>query len=437
MLSEFAIKIENVTKTYTIYNKPVDRLYDLILNGSNRGRQIYALDSVNMNIPKGKTIGLIGHNGSGKSTLLQIIAGTLKPTNGSVHVGGKIAALLELGSGFNPEFSGRENVVLNGTLMGLSRDEINQRMHSIIDFADIGDFIEQPVKTYSSGMFLRLAFAAAVHTDPDILIVDEALAVGDARFQNKCFRKFKEFQEAGKTILFVSHTTELLVRHCDYAYLLNKGKMIFEGTPKDVVNEYHDQLFGKMETVSVHVASENKSNEQVWENEEENFNNSRPDEDKCISNLTYNPQEYRWGSRDAEIVDYQIVSDGRYNQMEYNSAFPMSIGLKIKFNKTILRPIYGLTIKTTDGVIVYGSNSRDLGRPFSIKNQGDWSIIKFEFLPNLVQADYFISLGVAEDIPGEEPIPLDRRYDMIHVKLSHNSLGFGIVDLNMNVTELR
>ncbi|MEV5027350.1 ABC transporter ATP-binding protein [Paenibacillus sp. LPE1-1-1.1] len=437
MLSDYAIEIKNVTKTYTVYNKPIDRLYDLILNGSNRGRQINALDSVNMNIPKGKTIGLIGQNGSGKSTLLQIIAGTLKPTYGNVHVGGKIAALLELGSGFNPEFSGRENVVLNGTLMGLSRDDINQRMDSIIDFADIGDFIEQPVKTYSSGMFLRLAFAAAVHTDPDILIVDEALAVGDARFQNKCFRKFKEFQEAGKTILFVSHTTELLVRHCDYAYLLNKGKMIFEGAPKDVVNEYHDQLFGKTEMVPVNTTSVSKKNAHERENEEDTFITIRPNDDNCIKNLTYNPQEYRWGNRDAEIVDYQIESDGRYNQMEYNTAFPMSISLKVKFNKTILRPVYGLTIKTTDGVIVYGSNSRDQGQPFIIKNQDDWSIVKFEFLPNLVQADYFISLGVAEDIPGEEPIPLDRRYDMIHVKLSHNTLGFGIVDLNMNVTELR
>lgn len=437
MLSDYAIQIENVTKTYTVYNKPVDRLYDLILNGSNRGRQINALDSVSMNIPRGKTIGLIGHNGSGKSTLLQIIAGTLRATNGTIHVSGKIAALLELGSGFNPEFSGHENVVLNGTLMGLSRDEINQRMESIIDFADIGEFIDQPVKTYSSGMFLRLAFAAAVHTDPDILIVDEALAVGDARFQNKCFRKFKEFQEAGKTILFVSHTTELLVRHCDYAYLLNKGKMVFEGTPKDVVNEYHDQLFGKKEIIVKKAVSGGRTDNKLWGNEEENFKESRPDEDQCVKNLTYNIQEYRWGSREAEIVDYQIVSDGRYNQVEYNSAFPMSISLKIRFNKTVLRPVYGLTIKTTDGVIVYGSNSRDLGQPFIIKNQGDWSIVKFEFVPNLVQADYFISLGVAEDIPGEEPTPLDRRYDMIHVKLSHNTLSFGIVDLNMNVTELR
>lgn len=437
MLSEYAIKIENVTKTYTIYNKPVDRLYDLISNASNRGRHINALESVSMNIPKGKTIGLIGQNGSGKSTLLQIIAGTLKPTSGSFQVGGKIAALLELGSGFNPEFSGRENVILNGTLMGLTKDQISQRMEAVIDFADIGSFIDQPVKTYSSGMFLRLAFAAAIHTDPDILIVDEALAVGDARFQNKCFRKFKEFQEAGKTILFVSHTTELLVRHCDYAYLLNSGRMVFEGTPKDVVNEYHDQLFGKTEKAIEKEVGKNVSSEQLGDDLESTFINSKPNEDRCVSNITYNSQEYRWGSRDAEIIDYQIVSDGRYNQVEYNSSFPMTVSVKVKFNKTILKPVYGLTIKTIDGVIVYGSNSRDLGQPFVIKNQGEWSIIKFEFIPNLVHADYFISLGVAEDIPGEEPIPLDRRYDMIHVKLSHNTLGFGIIDLDMNVTEVR
>ncbi len=435
MSSEWSITVENVEKVYTAYQKPLDRLIDLATNKYDRGRQIYALDSISMKIPKGKTVGLIGQNGSGKSTLLQIIAGTLNPTRGKVEVSGKIAALLELGSGFNPEFTGKENVYMNGTIMGLSKSEITARMDSIIEFADIGTFIDQPVKTYSSGMFLRLAFATAVHTDPDILIVDEALAVGDARFQNKCFRKIKEFQEQGKTILFVSHTTELLVRHCDYAYLLDKGKLKFEGSPKDVVNEYYDILFGH---TSKKVEKEKEGSRQ--DNEKKNKSNlfvSNPStHDVCAEKLNYNAQEYRWGNRDAEIIDYEVESDERYDQIEYNSSYPMSVKMKVKFNKTILRPVYGLTIKTTDGVIVYGSNSRDQSQPFIIKEAGELAFVQFMFTPNLVQGDYFISLGVAEDVPGEEPVPLDRRYDLIHLRFSHNTLGFGIVDLDMKVTEM-
>lgn len=442
MSSEWAIVAENIDKAYTIYNKPSDRLFDLFSQGQVRGKQIHALDDVSIKIPKGKTIGLIGQNGSGKSTLLQIIAGTLQPTGGNVTVNGKIAALLELGSGFNPDFAGRDNVMMNGALMGLTKEEILQRMDSIEAFADIGEFIDQPVKTYSSGMFLRLAFAAAVHTDPDILIVDEALAVGDARFQNKCFRKFKEFQEAGKTIIFVSHTTELLVRHCDYAYLLNKGKLVQEGNPKEVVNEYLDLLFGKSESgiqekKMVAIDSiESKPSLDDSVNKVATFIESRPNEDSCVTRKSYNPQEYRWGTQDATIMDYLVISDQRVDQIEYNSDHLMTIYFKVKFNKKVLCPIYGLTIKTMDGVVVYGSNSRDINGKYKVKDSTEWSILKFEFVPKLIQGDYFVSLGVAEDIPGEEAVPLDRRYDLIHLKFFHNSLGFGITDLEMTVDEL-
>jgi lipopolysaccharide transport system ATP-binding protein len=444
MSSDYAITVKNVSKIYHLYNKPVDRLKESFLGRGRFSKEVVALHSVNLNIPKGATVGLIGQNGSGKSTLLQIISGILTPSSGEVFVNGKIAALLELGSGFNPEFTGRENVIMNGTIMGLTHDEILEKMPSIEEFAEIGHFIDQPVKTYSSGMFLRLAFATAIHTDPDILIVDEALAVGDTRFQNKCYRKFKEFQEKGKTILFVTHTTDLLVRHCDYAFLLNKGELIMEGKPRDVVNKYLDILYGKNNTVLQQIDADNEqTKEALFEKYPDlpskvvNFLLQKNDKDNCTSRRSYNSAEYRWGNKNAEIMDYLIVSNEQYDHVEYNSFDRMDVYVKVKFNKSVKRPIFGLTIKTTDGVTVYGTNSRDVDCKIGEKLENQWTVVKFSFIPRLVQGDYFISLGVAEEQTNQEIIPLDRRYDMIHIKFFHNSLGFGIVDLEMNVVEVR
>jgi lipopolysaccharide transport system ATP-binding protein len=444
MSSNYAIRVQEVSKVFQLYNKPSDRLKEALFGRGKYSREVVALNRVSLNIPKGATVGLIGQNGSGKSTLLQIICNILSPTEGQVEVNGKIAALLELGSGFNPDFTGRENVYMSGTIMGLTREEIDRRFHEIEEFAEIGEFIHQPVKTYSSGMFLRLAFATAVHTDPDILVVDEALAVGDVRFQNKCFRKFKEFQQAGKTILFVTHTTELLVRHCDYAFLLHQGNLVEEGSPKDVVNTYLDLLYGKStKSKSVHngngtIPTEARLSDyyEKFDPQLQEFLTSSPNEDHCIKRRTYNASEYRWGNREAEIVDYLVVSGSKYDHVENNSSDQLDVYMKVLFHRDTARPIYGLTIKTMDGVIVYGTNSRDVMSDIQERAAGESTIVKFSLVPRLVQGDYFISLGVAEDVPGEEAVPLDRRYDMIHLKMYHNSLGFGVVDLQMNVEEV-
>ncbi|MBE2940085.1 ABC transporter ATP-binding protein [Anoxybacillus flavithermus] len=243
MSSDIAIKVENLSKIYQIYDKPIDRLKQSLFRGRRKYyREFTALNNVSFQIRKGETVGIIGRNGSGKSTLLQILAGTLTPTSGSVEVNGRVAALLELGSGFNPEFTGRENVYMNGAILGISKEEMDRRFNEIAEFADIGDFIDQPVKTYSSGMYVRLAFSIAINVDADILIVDEALAVGDIKFQIKCIDKMKEIKNKGTTILFVSHSGEQVKRFCDRAIWLQNGNVRHIGSSSEVVNQYEDSL---------------------------------------------------------------------------------------------------------------------------------------------------------------------------------------------------
>ena len=243
-MSEFAIQVKHLDKMYKLYNKPSDRLKEA-LGFKVPVREHYALRDVSFEVKRGETVGIIGTNGSGKSTILKIITGVLNPTGGEVVVDGRISALLELGAGFNMEYTGIENVYLKGTMMGFSREEIDARLQDILDFADIGDFVHQPVKAYSSGMFVRLAFAVAINIDPEILIVDEALSVGDVFFQAKCYRKFEEFKKMGRTILFVSHDLSSISKYCDRVYLLNQGNILGEGSPKAMIDTYKRVLVGQ------------------------------------------------------------------------------------------------------------------------------------------------------------------------------------------------
>ncbi len=254
MSSDVAIKVDNLSKCYHVYDKPQDRLKQSLLPRVRRflgkpekqyHRDFWAVRDVSFHIPKGQTIGIIGQNGSGKSTLLQMICGTLTPSSGSIMTEGRVAALLELGSGFNPDFSGRDNVYMNAALLGLEKSEIDARFDQIVAFADIGKFINEPIKSYSSGMMVRLAFSVQAQIDPDILIVDEALSVGDAKFQAKCFERLRQLKENGTSILLVTHSSEQIVTHCDRALLLEKGHMLALDTPRTVVNKYLDLLFSK------------------------------------------------------------------------------------------------------------------------------------------------------------------------------------------------
>ena len=296
-MSSEAIKLEHITKIYKLYGRNRDRLKDSLgLTKKKCYTEHYALRDVSMEIHQGETVGIIGVNGSGKSTILKIITGVLSATSGTMEINGRISALLELGAGFNMEYTGLENVYLNGTMLGFSEEEINERLQDILDFADIGEFIHQPVKTYSSGMFVRLAFAVAINIDPEILIVDEALSVGDVFFQAKCYHKFEEFKKLGKTILFVSHDLTSIAKYCDRVILLNKGVKLAEGTPKDMVNMYKKLLVHQLDEETL---------EDVCEKSD--IVEHTADGKAWKDHFETNPKLLDYGEKQAEIVDFAII----------------------------------------------------------------------------------------------------------------------------------
>ena len=315
---DIAIKVNNVSKLYKLYDKPSDRLKESLgLTKKKLYKEHYALHNVDMEIKKGECVGIIGTNGAGKSTILKIITGVLNPTEGDVQVNGRLSALLELGAGFNMEYTGIENVYINGTMIGFTREEIDAKLDDILSFADIGDFVYQPVKTYSSGMFVRLAFAVAINIDPEILIVDEALSVGDVFFQAKCFHKFEEFKAKGKTILFVSHALPTISKYCDRAILLNKGKKIAEDEPKPIidlynkllVNNYSEEEIKKELELSKHDGDIQVENEIIQKQKQMDMHAEHTDDVENWKDKMYvNPKAVEYGNKDAEIVDFCIIN---------------------------------------------------------------------------------------------------------------------------------
>jgi lipopolysaccharide transport system ATP-binding protein len=433
MLSDnIAISIHNLSKCFYVYDHPRDYLrqmmkkflYELLKRPfTNYYREFWALRDVNLDIKKGETVGIVGRNGAGKSTLLQLICGTLNPTSGDIRVNGRIAALLELGAGFNPEFTGRENVFLYGSVLGLTEAEIKNKFSRIIEFADIGDCLDQPVKTYSSGMFVRLAFAVSICVDPEILIVDEALSVGDVKFQAKCFRHFEKLIAAGKTIIFVTHSTEQIVRHCNWAILLDSGKIIKQDKPKVIENLYLDLLFGTPE-----------KDEESEKPEEKSKKPFRTPLKPLEESGHYNAEEYRWGTREAEIIGFAMAGEDPPNSGSFSSGNTIHTEISVLFHKPVQLPIFGITIKTPDGIIIYGTNTRDTknGPFFRPCKKGDVVNIQFSVEQRLVQGDYMLSFGVVELTNGEL-IPLDRRYDAIHIHVRSDQSCFGLTDMDTDV----
>ena len=280
---EIAIAVENVCKVYKLYDKPMDRLVEALgFTKEKKYREHFALSNVNFHVKKGECIGIIGTNGSGKSTILKIITGVLNPSSGNVTVNGRISALLELGAGFNMEYTGMENIYLNGTMNGFSNEEIEKRIPDILEFADIGDYVNQPVKTYSSGMFVRLAFSVAINIEPEILIVDEALSVGDVFFQAKCYHKFEEFKEQGKTIIFVSHDLSSISKYCDRVILLNQGVKLGEGSAKEMIDDYKRVLVGQYELPESKSESSLLNDEEVQAAVRNKENNTDKDKPKLL-----------------------------------------------------------------------------------------------------------------------------------------------------------
>lgn len=435
MSSEAIININTLSKTYRVYNRPVDRVIESILHRSgirekdSRFREIKALKPMDLKIYPGETVGIIGRNGSGKSTLLQIISGTLYPTTGDVQINGRLSALLELGAGFNPEFSGRENAFLNGSIMGFSRSQMEDKFDDIVDFSGIGEFIEQPVKTYSSGMFVRLAFAVAIHMDPDILVVDEALSVGDVRFQNKCFRKLRELKDKGTTTLFVTHSSDLIVRHCDRAVLLEKGAVHSVGSPGDVVNEYMNLLFNN----DTGQATGSSAISDTHQYDDNGLTTDRA-VDGCCSRPLYNHAEYRWGDQRGLIQDYVMLVNGVTPGSMCESGDRVDLLVRVVFHQDVNKPIIGLTIKTADGIIVYGANTRARNLAVPAGRAGAEMLVRFGFTVDLVGGDYFISLGLADDDEKKDNLAIDRRYDLIHLQVKAEQSDFGISALNMTLS---
>ncbi|MDH3638712.1 MAG: ABC transporter ATP-binding protein [Gammaproteobacteria bacterium] len=430
------IQVRDLGKCYQTYSSPSHRLLQA-LHGTRKKlyEEFWALRDVNLMVEKGETLGIVGRNGSGKSTLLQLIAGTLTPTTGSISTVGRISALLELGAGFNPEFTGRENARLNASILGIEKAEFHRNLPDILAFSELEKFIDKPVKTYSSGMYVRLAFAVAINLRPDVLIIDEALAVGDVRFQRKCFRELQKLKSEGVTILFVTHSIESVVNHCSRAVYLDAGTIKAIGEPKTVTNQYLEEIFGDNGEQTSASTGQSSIRAQTVQRTFRGFNLD-PEIDACAYQNSYNSSEYRWGDGRAQIIDYRLEQDGTaITGHTCHRGKDLEILAVIFFSEPFSDLIYGITVKTVDGTSVYGTNTRLQKLSVSGKEAGEIALIRFSLKLNLLAADYFISLGVALDDPAQDHIPLDRRYDMIHVKVEDKGDAFGLASLQGEIRD--
>lgn len=418
-MSETAIQVSKVSKLYKLYDKPMDRLKESLgLIKEKRYKEHYALKELSFDVRQGECVGIIGTNGSGKSTILKIITGVLNPTTGSVQVNGRISALLELGAGFNMEYTGRENVYLNGTMMGFTREEIDERIQSILDFADIGDFIHQPVKTYSSGMFVRLAFAVAINIDPEILIVDEALSVGDVFFQVKCYHKFEEFKKLGKTILFVSHDLGSISKYCDRVILLNKGQKMAEGKPKRIVDLYKQILVNK----------DGQIVEQGTQTELAQVK-SRDEKEIWKAKLQLNPHLLDYGDKSAEIVDFALIDDTGSINANIIKGKKFKIRMKVHFNRSIQDPVFAFTIKDNLGTEITGTNTMFEKISCGPVKEDEERIITFTQKMNLQGKTYLLSLGCV-GFSNNDFIVYHRLYDVCDINVISDKNSVGYYDMN-------
>jgi len=377
-----ALRVEGVAKQYRIYERPGDRLKESLTRGHWKWhREFWALRDVSFSIQAGTTTGIVGPNGSGKSTLLQIVTGTLEPTHGNVWYEGRIAALLELGAGFNPEFTGIENVFMNAALLGFSRQETENLLPEIERFAEIGDFIHQPVKTYSSGMYVRLAFATAVATEPQILIIDEALSVGDAVFQHRCLRRIKQMQENGTTILFVSHDPSAVKALCSRAILLNGGRVDTVGTPSEVLNRYQGLIMER---------------EDAYDRKEADADNStatHEDESWAQPNASLK-STFRHGNGSAEILDAELLNAAREKAELVDTGESLTARMRVRFNQDCIDPVCGFLIRNRHDIHAYGVNTEQKQTPLGDVQAGEVVEVTFAFDCWLGTDAYSVSFAV-------------------------------------------
>jgi lipopolysaccharide transport system ATP-binding protein len=450
MSSEVAIRVRGLGKAYPVFDKPYERLAQLVLpKGKGRG-EFQALSDVSFDVRRGEAVGIIGRNGSGKSTLLQVVCGTLQASAGSVEVHGRVAALLELGAGFNVEFTGLENVFLNGSILGLTRQQVEDRLEDILAFAEIGDHVHQPVKTYSSGMFVRLAFAVAAHCDPEILIVDEALAVGDVYFQRKCYRRIEELRERGCTLLLVTHSTGTLVQMCDRGILLEGGRVLFDGDCGDAVREYMKCLFGTHLGAGSDAAEVARTDARALSDDGDDDGDvgdggarqgehvdavdhasgaveDVPDPvvaeraallaggtlDLFATRAGYNRGETRLGDGRALLADFIIGSASGRGPVVPARA-PFRVHARYVFRESIDRLIFGMHLRTVDGLQVYSSNTSMANQGLFSCEAGQVQLVSFNLRCALLPGQYFLGLGVSRYLEGgNEIVAIDRRVDSI------------------------
>jgi lipopolysaccharide transport system ATP-binding protein len=416
-----ALRVENVSKQYRIYATPGDRLKESVTRGRvKRHREFWALKDISFEIEKGTTTGIIGPNGSGKSTLLQIITGTLEPTHGEVWHDGRIAALLELGAGFNPEFTGIENTFMNASLMGFSRRETEALLPEIERFAEIGQFIHQPVKTYSSGMYVRLAFSIAISASPDILIADEALAVGDAIFQHRCMRRLKEMKKNGVTILLVSHDPGAVRALCSRAILLNSGRMEANGAPPDVLNRYQKIIMAREQAYdeSVGVTTQN----------------AEPDIEELTEKAPVPlPSTFRHGDGSAEILQVDLLDASRNPIAVVETGEPVCVRLRVRFCAEVEDPVCGFLIRNRHGIHLYGTNTDIQQISFGTVRAGEIVEVAFDFACWLAPDSY--SIAVAAHSP--DAISFDWLDGALFFHVISGVAMEGVANLNAAVTARR
>lgn len=399
---ENIIEIQNLTKSYKMYKSKQSRLLEVIFPKCNKHTEFKALNNLNLEIKKGEVLGILGKNGAGKSTLLKIITGVAVQTSGNIQVKGKISSLLELGTAFNMELTGEENIYQHGQVMGLSKEQIEAKKQEIIDFADIGAHLYQPVKTYSSGMFARLAFSCAINVDPDILIVDEVLSVGDMAFQLKCFKKFEEFKKKGKTILFVTHNINDVIRNCTRAIILKEGKKFFDGDVKEAVEEYKKIIVGI---------------------EEESNQVKSSEDDKLIT----------YGNKKAEIVDYKIFNTKNEEINIFENDEEVTIKLKIKFNEDVKEPIFAVSIKDFRGLELLGTNTLLENKEIGKFKKNEEIEVEFKQAIPLAPDKYAISFGCTKINEEGELEVFDRKYDAILVEIMSKKQIVGLVDMKTQI----
>ena len=429
-----ALTVNNVTKIYKLYEKPIDRLKEAMSpTHKNYHRDFYALNGISFDVEKGQTVGIIGTNGSGKSTILKIITGVLTPTTGDVQVNGVISALLELGAGFNMDYTGIENIYMNGTMMGFSRKEMDAKLQDILDFADIGDFVYQPVKTYSSGMFVRLAFALAINVEPEILIVDEALSVGDVFFQAKCYRRMEEIRKNGTTILMVTHDMGAIIKYCDRVVVLNKGNFIAEGEPGKMVDLYKKILANQMDDLNEELeAADNGLND--FSGDQAIAEKSRATAGGMMKDkLTINPNRTEYGDKRAEIIDFGLLDErGNITNLLLKGE-RFTIKERIHFHGEIETPIFTYTIKDKRGADLTGTNTMFESSDVKSVKKGDEYVVEFTQKMTLQGGEYLLSMSCTGFENGEHVV-YHRLYDIVNITVISNKNTVGVYDMESDVS---